>query len=1563
MTSQESLADFSAPTQAWFNGAFASPTAAQTGAWEAIGSGEHALVVAPTGSGKTLAAFLAAVDRILTEPLPTAATDRCRIVYVSPLKALAADVQRNLRAPLTGITAAARSQGIELPPVSVGIRTGDTPANERRSFAGKPPDILITTPESLFLILTSAARAGLAGVQTIIVDEIHALAGTKRGAHLALSLERLDASLPRPAQRVGLSATVRPADRVASYLGGTRSVAQGGRTTQVVQPTSAKDLRIDIVVPVPDLEDISGVEAPAADPNAGPDSGPAAGAPAGASIWPHVTERVVDLITAHSSTIVFTNSRRGAERLTARINEVQAARLAGAGQPAGPLDPGSTWPAASQAQSGAGLPVPAEATIARAHHGSMSREQRTSIESALKSGQLPAVVATSSLELGIDMGAVDLVIQVGAAPSVASALQRIGRAGHQVGATSHGIVLPTHRGDLLAAATSSVRARQGAIEEVRVPANPLDVLAQHLVAMVAVHDWPVPELIALVRRAYPFKDISDEIFTAVLDMLSGRYPSEQFSQLRPRITWDRVADTVSARSGALRLAVTSGGTIPDRGLYGVFVVGTETSQRGGRRVGELDEEMVYESRVGDTFTLGSSTWRIEDITPDRVLVSPAPGLPGRLPFWKGDSPGRPSELGTAIGAMIRQVEQARFSPDALDGWGLDDWARENLLSYLRDQEQAVGRLATDRVLVVERFRDELGDWRVVIHSPFGAQVHAPWALVLAARLRERLGIDVQAMHADDGIVLRLPDGEALTGDVWLQAEDLVLDPGTLHADVTAALAGSAHFAARFREAAARSLLLPRLRPDKRQPLWQQRQRSAQLLTVAARYPDFPVMLEAVRECLRDDFDVPALRQLMENVQARRIRMVDVASTSPSPFAKSLLFSYVAQFLYDGDAPLAERRAAALTLDPTLLSQLLGEGLSDVADLLDADALAAVEQQVGLRLESVKARDAEGVLDLLRLLGPSTMSELSDRALTPAAVPGWLQELSAARQVIEIQLAGQRQWLLVTDAARVRDALGVPLPMGLPEALLQHEPTALADLIRRHARSHGPFRAGEVAARFGVGVAAVLPTLTDLVGSGVLSSGTLRPASAHTPDTAAMPGPDYCDAEVLRRIRRASLAALRAEVEAVPQATLGVFLPQWHQVGALRGVDGVAAAVDALAGTPVAASALESLILPARVRDYSPDHLDELTSSGEVVWVGVDSGPGNDGWVTLLPADAVPDLAPYPAAEITSALPATVLQQLADGGGHFLRDLLGRLQASWSTTQDAPTGRLVAAALWDLVWGSHITNDTLAPLRARLAGSTRPGTSAPRHPRARSMRRIGWRSPVTGAMAPTQAIPADAVGRWTLLGERGEAGRRDAAAALALLDRDGVLVRGTVPETINGGFGTVYRLLCTAEEHGQVRRGYFIEGLGAAQFTVPGAIEDLRRAAAEVDDAPALLLAATDPANPYGNALPWPEPVGLTAQRSSHRPGRKVGASLVLVAGSVVLYLERGAKTLLSFTSDPGRLGMAAAELAQHARSGRLGRFTVHKTDGGSSLATNGPLHQALADAGFIATPQGLRLRR
>ncbi len=1521
------LERFSAPTRAWFGAAFAEPTPAQDGAWEAISQGRHALVVAPTGSGKTLSAFLWAIDRLLTEPGLHPPASGTRVLYISPLKALAVDVERNLRAPLVGIRQTAERLGERVPEVSVGIRSGDTPAAERRTLARTPPDILITTPESLFLMLTSQARESLRHVETVIVDEVHAVAGTKRGAHLGLSLERLDALLPQPAQRIGLSATVRPLEEVARFLGGTTPV-------EIVAPPSVKQWDLKVVVPVEDMTAPAPYDDSAQDDDA--DGREAA------SIWPHVENHVVDLIEQHRSTIVFANSRRLAERLTARLNEIAAER---AGVEV--VDDGRP-PAQVMAQSGASFG--AEAVIAKAHHGSVSKEQRALIEDDLKRGRLPCVVATSSLELGIDMGAVDLVIQIESPPSVASALQRVGRAGHQVGEVSRGVLFPKHRGDLAQTAVAVERMRSGLIESMRIPTNPLDVLAQQVVSMVAMEAWSVDELFDLVRRSASYTQLPRGAFDATLDLLSGRYPSDEFAELRPRVVWDRVTGQLTGRPGAQRLAVTSGGTIPDRGLFGVFLVsgGSTTEKSGpGRRVGELDEEMVYESRVGDVFALGATSWRIEDITHDRVLVTPAPGVPGRLPFWKGDALGRPAELGEAIGAFTRELgSSSRETAVAVaEERGLDPWAAGNLVGYVHEQVEATGVLPSDRTLVVEKFRDELGDWRLVVHSPYGTPVHAPWALAINARLRERYGIDGQAIASDDGIVIRIPDTDAEppTGEV------IAFEPDEIDDLVTQEVGGSALFASRFRECAARALLLPRRDPGRRSPLWQQRQRSAALLEVASKYPSFPIVLEAVRECLQDVYDLPALVGLMRRVQRREVSIHDVDTHQPSPYARSLLFGYVAQFVYEGDSPIAERRAAALALDQGLLAELLGR--AELRELLDPDVLAEIEATLQRTDPERRVRDAEGVADLLRWLGPLTVDEVVARSVEGGPAAEWLAALADARRAVVVRMAGEERWTAVEDVGRLRDGLGVPVPPGTPDAFAEPVDDPLADLVGRFGRTHGPFTVADVSTRLGLGAAVARQTLQRLGGQGRVLEGEFRPSGS---------GAEWCDAEVLRMLRRRSLARLRQEVEPVEPAAMGRFLLAWQHVnrsqrGRPRGVDGLLQVVDQLAGYAAPASAWESLILPARLPDYEPALLDELTASGEVTWVGQAALPGNDGWVSLHLGDQAPLTLPLTDPDLDperGEVHEAVLDALAPGGAWFFRQLAAATGAS---------ERALADALWELVWAGRVTNDTFAPLRALTSGS---GTHRTRRaaPRARPSR------PSRAGVRPS---PPATSGRWALLPEvDADPTRRAHATAERMLERHGVVTRGAVvSERTLGGFAAVYKVLSAFEDSGRCRRGYFVEGLGAAQFGTAGAVDRLRTFA-EIssgssderggDSKPhAVTLAATDPANPFGAALPWPE----RETAGGHRPGRKAGALVVLVDGALTLYVERGGKTLLTWSDDASLLGPAAQSLSEAGRRGALGRLTVERADGEQILGGGStPLREALDAAGFLSTPRGLRLR-
>src|SRR6266487_4004450 len=1406
-----SLERFSQLTRAWFQDAFAAPAAAQAGAWAAIAAGQDALVVAPTGSGKTLAAFLYAIDRLATAP-PVPAVERLRVLYVSPLKALAADIERNLRTPLAGLRAAAARLDLPLPQLTVGMRTGDTPAEARRRFAQAPPDILITTPESLFLLLTSQAREALRYLDTVIVDEVHSVVATKRGAHLAVSLERLDDLLERPAQRIGLSATVRPLDEVARFLG-------GGRPVTVVAPPSEKAFDLSVVVPV---EDLAAIGAEPAQGGGEAVDGVEGAAPERAGIWPHIEERLLELIQAHRSTIVFANSRRLAERLCANLNEL------------------------------------AEAEIARTHHGSVSREQRVQTEEDLKAGRLPAVVATSSLELGIDMGTVDLVVQVEAPTSVAQGLQRIGRAGHQVGATSRGMVFPKFRGDLVECAVVVERMHAGAIEAMRYPRNPLDVLAQQVVAMVAMDDWTVERLGTVVRRAAPFAELPRSALESVLDMLSGRYPSDEFAELRPRLNWDRVEGRLGGRPGAQRLAVTSGGTIPDRGLFGVYLVGERET-----RVGELDEEMVYESRVGEVFTLGASSWRIEGITHDRVLVSPAPGQPGKLPFWHGDAPGRPMELGRALGAFLREL--LALGPEArmqrLTEAGLDANAAGNLLQYLGEQLDATGALPDDRTIVVERFRDELGDWRVCLHTPFGAQVHAPWAQAVEARVRERLGLDVQTMYTDDGIVVRLPEADEAP-----PSDSVLFDPEEVEDLVVSQVSASALFASRFRECAARALLLPRRRPGQRTPLWQQRQRSAGLLQVASRFGSFPIVLETVRECLQDVFDVPGLAELMASVARREVRVVEVDTPFPSPFASSLQFGYVAAFMYEGDAPLAERRAQALSLDRSILAELLGR--EELRDLIDPAALADLELELQLLTADRKVSGPDTMHDALRLLGDLTVDEAAARAADPDAVGSWLAELEASRRALRLRIAAQDRWVAIEDAARFRDALGAAMPTGVPKAFLAPVDDPVGDLVGRWARTHGPFLPDEPARRLGLGVAVVADTLARLEVAGRVVQGEFRPGGS---------GREWLDAEVLRRLRRRSLAALRKEVEPVPQDALARFLLAWQGVGTAgprrADLDALYQVIEQLQGAAVPASALERQVLPTRLPEYSPGLLDQLCAAGEVVWAGAGPLGSDDGWVSLYLADQAPLLLPEPLGVELSSLAVAVREALTGQGAMFFRQL--------SDAVGSPNDTELLLAIWELVWAGLVTNDTMAPLRGLLAGGVRSTNRT-----ARSRRTGRPRRPAL----PSRLGPPAGAGRWSLAPRRsGDSTRRLHASAEQLLERHGVVTRGAViAERASGGFAGVYPVLKAMEEAGRCRRGYFVDALGAAQFAVPGAVDRMRslvdRGSVQSRGEPqTVVLAAADPANPYGAALSWPERSATAAdgapaaERPGHRPGRKAGA--------------------------------------------------------------------------------------
>ena len=1434
---------FSEATEKWLEGAFAGPTEVQEKGWTEISAGRHVLLSAPTGSGKTLAAFLAAIDRLISEPMP-AEEARCRVLYVSPLKALTVDIERNLRSPLTGIKLAAEKLQREFPEIRAAVRTGDTPTDARRDMVKHPPDILITTPESLFLLLTSAARSILASVETVIVDEIHTMAATKRGAHLAISIERLARIAKKDPQRIGLSATIKPLEEIAKFLGGQ------GRDVAIVDAGRRKTLQLQI-----DMPDDEPVET---------------GQPAH-TVWPQVGPKILELIRGHNSTIVFVNSRRHAERLAAQLNDL-------AGE-----------------------------DIVKAHHGSIAKEQRALIETKLKAGEIPALIATSSLELGIDMGAVDLVIQVGSPGTVASGMQRIGRAGHQVGGVSEGVVMPLHAADLLESVVLAERMQQAEVESTRIPRNPLDIVAQQIVAMVAMDEQSVDDLFSTISRAYPFSELSRRAFEATLDMLDGRYPSAEFAELRARVVWDRVANSVRARAGAQHLAVVSGGTIPDRGLYPVHLLDD------GRTVGELDEEMVYELRPGEVFILGASSWRVAEITPQKVIVSPAPGEPGTLAFWHGDTVGRPIEVGRALGAFIRAYDT---NPEAdslqrLRSAGCNEDTAWELVNFLREVKETTGQIPDDRNIVIEKFRDQIGDWRICVLTPFGSRVHAPWAIAVTDRLHQRLGIEVQSIHSDDGFAVRLPETDELP-----ESDLLFLEPEEVVDRVTEQLNSSALFASRFRENAARALLLPRRRPGQRTPLWLQRQRSASLLQIASRYPSFPIVAETYRECLADVFDLDALQQLMRDVRSRAIRVVEVETARPSAWSRSLLFEYIAQYMYDGDAPLAERRAHALTLDRELLNDLLGS--DDLRELLDPDAIDETE----LLLQGLKdswVRDADTTLDLLRRLGDLGEKEMAARGATPE----WIVALITEHRAFRVHIAGEERIVAVDDAQIYRDALGIQLPAGIP---FSQNDTAqnispLAQIVLRYAKTHAPFTPSDVAARYAIAKTAAERACQQLVDQQLLLGGHFHRAGSAL---------EYCHGDVLAAIRRKSLAKLRRDVEAVPQEVLPRFQLQWHGInGKARGLGRLDEALTQLQGVALPASVWERDILPARVSDYSEGMLDELMRTGAYVWVGSGSLGKNDGRVAIFRREDVQNaiLSDKSIPDVTE-IHEKIRERLGRGPA-FFADLWAVVRESKldpGVDRDLLASRQgdVVAALWDLVWASEITNDSWVPLRFLDAKRQRP--------QRKSLIRLG---------------PPHVQGRWSLINELSNSKvavtEKMSGLAQQLLRRHGVVTRETVrSENIAGGFAALYPIYRVMEESGKVRRGYFVEGLGGAQFAAPGAADGLR--VHRVTQGRVDLLAATDPANPYGAVLEWPALSG--------RAQRVAGAYVVLADGALRCYLERGGRSLLV----PGELGReeigGLIEVAQ-----RLGRVEIEAINGIPAEAS--ALYPDFLAAGFERSLRGL----
>ena len=1642
------LKGFAPATRAWFASAFPDgPTSVQERAWTAIRRGENALVIAPTGSGKTLAAFLSAIDWLIQTPVAererprdnasqrlakTASTGRkrskrartaprgVRVLYISPLKALGVDVERNLRRPLAGIAEAALGPEEPIAPVSVGVRSGDTPAVERRRLRTRPPDILITTPESLYLMLTSAVRTTLSTVETVIVDEIHSFAGEKRGTHLALSLERLDDLLEHPAQRIGLSATVAPREEIARFLGGTRPVtvvADEGRTLP----------EVSVAVPVADMtrapavadrrtrmERARGGSAPRMPPGragrpgrgdhaqawrsdralrqamAG-ETGPAGSAgPAGlagpasplgrsgggqmtASIWPHIENAILDQVLAHRTTLVFVNSRGACERLTAHLNEAYAMR-AGAlvverdGRVPAVVAPEparhhESWEM-GETKRAQGLPDEAP-VIAKAHHGSVSKEQRLAVERELKSGELRCVVATASLELGIDMGAIDLVLQVAPPPSVASGLQRVGRAEHRVGGRPRGTIYPIERTQLIDAAVTAEGMRSSAIESTALVANALDVLAQQTVAAASVDDLDADAWYATVRRAAPYRGLSRAAFDSVLELLDGGFASADLADFAPRLTWDRRAGALTARPGAQRSAVTASGTIPDRGAFPVVLPEGETGS-GRRRVGELDEEMVNETAVGDIITLGTTSWRVREIGADRVVVDPAPGRSSRLPFWKGDGPGRPAATGAARGAFLREAaaeltgrasvtgltgsvgfgpaglaeapangpglepngsasasETAGFAARHGDGppagplavpgatpallkrlttAGLDESARANFIALLHEQRAVTGVVPSDTTLVLERYEDESGSQRLILHSPYGRRVHEPWAMAIRERVQQRLGLAPQIIVADDGIVLQLPaastaaEGEGgrggLSGGAG-GAELVVFDAEELTRLVRSRIDQTALFAARFRECAARALLMPGAAPGRRTPLWLQRIKSGQLLEAARQFRDFPILVEATRECLQDVYDMPALAALMERVAAGSVRVVEATVPEPSPFAHPLLFGYTAPLLYQEDLPHAERRAHLLSLDPDAIAALLGD--DGAADLLDEAVLAQVEAELQRLAPGRQARpDAEGVADLLRELGPLTLDELAARCrgeeeeAPDAVVRAALDELECARRVLPVRIGGRPCWARTEDAPMLHAALGIDVPdwaEGRGGAVQRVGGRGLlGELVLRHVRTRVAATTQGVADALGLGTAVVAEALAGLESEGAL----VRLGGAGGAGVAGAPRERWMAPDVLRRARSRSLARARQAVRPVPgDALQRLVLERAGLVGAGEDraedrdpLDALADALAVLEGVPLPAASWERHVLPARVPGYRPSMLDELLAAGDVLWrvvpedVGVTPGSANGAGADDGAGGEAMDRG---AGVASGGAPARrTADRGAAGSGASAQDVVTRGASAQGASgrgavpvgliafypSDSPLAPVVGPVLADEDIGSAgtgpvsagsagtlpaavlrglATAPTFAPVRAALRTD-----AAPARPRRVSSRR--GRGRLAGLARPmsssgTAASGASGVGRVGAVGAPRTAwfrldppGADDEEQALAevesLLERYGVLSRDiALAAGLPGGLTPLTPVLRRMEDIGTLLRGAFVEGLGPAQLATADVVDRLRALAA------------------------------------------------------------------------------------------------------------------------------------
>jgi ATP-dependent Lhr-like helicase len=1486
------LQDFHPIVRQWFEETFGEPSPPQVLGWPAISSGKNTLILAPTGSGKTLAAFLWAINHLVEQHLREELRPGVRILYVSPLKALNNDIERNLESPLHGIREQARKSGLKLPTIRTSVRTGDTPQSKRASMLKHPPDILITTPESLYLMLTAKqARKMFTTVQYVIVDEIHSICSNKRGVHLSITLERLASLAEQEFVRIGLSATQRPLELIAAFLGGREWIGKKlvPRPVQIVDAGQRKAMDLRVECAVPDFSLL-----------------------AQESVWPLVFTELLELIRLHKTTLIFVNNRRLAERVAAKLNEMLTDTHDTFNQYAVPTRPSNT----PQLQHSITPSSVSNPDLVQAYHGSMSRHAREQMETDLKAGKLRALVATSSLELGIDIGSIDLVVQLQSPKGVARGLQRVGRSGHLVNASSKGRIFPTYREDLVEAAVVARAMVAHDVEPTSIPTNCLDVLAQQIVAMVSVEEWNVDELFDLIRQSHCYHSISKKLYAGVLQMLAGRYTNDAFRELRARISWDKVNNTLRALPGSSQLAITSGGTISDRGYFGVYL------EDGKTKVGEVDEEFVYESRVGDTFILGTNVWRMNGIDANRITVTPAPGQPARMPFWRGEGIGRSVDMGKQIGAFRSEMNRKLDSPECLTWlqyeFPIDHRAAWNIQEYFRKQHDATGAIPHDKLLIIEGFRDEIGDPRIVIHSPFGRRINGLLGFVAVHRVQQMLKATPQMLYNDDGVLLRCSDVDALPlnffdGLTIKEAEEIVLND----------LLSSPLFGGQFRQNAARALLMPRIAPGKRTPLWLQRLRAADLLQVARQFNDFPIVIETMREVLNDILDFNTFKGIVGQIENGTIAIESVQTEVPSPFAASMLFDFIAVYMYEWDQPREDRQSQYLSINRELLSEVVET--ESISSLLRPEAISTVELQLQRKAEGYKARSPEELLEFLLHIGDLTDEEVEERCIGEGA--GFLETLASNGRAVQIRLGNKKRWI-AGEEEDLYDNFG--------------EERNASTILLRYLQSSGPTTTDELARRFGLTEDQVESILTKIA-AGQIIGGRFNKN---------LDQPQWCYRPNLERIHRQTIGILRREIKPSSLAEFTHFLFHWqhvHPSRQLSGPTGVQQCLEQLQALPLPAEVWERDILRSRVSGYSQELMNQIGTNGSFVWTGRGSGKMR----CLLRGEGSTYLDP-PADEFETSLSAgarRVLEYVRKNGASFFSDIRTDAQLSLDGLNKS---------IAELFWGGFITNDLFTELQnvKRLSHiesnipTERVEMLDPRH----NPRRPKLMQAVRKAI---KQVPGWS-GRWSLVHLPGVMGEditleeRAHRQALQLLERYGIVAREFYRREELLPWALIAADMQRMEMRGDIRRGYFVEGLSGMQFALPTAVEDLRRLRSERNgDQSPLLVNACDPANPYGTGIDLQE----KTRRWDQMRFTKISSNyLVFRMGIPILLIENYgtrlwtlAETTEEILINALRIFVRAMQLVHQLHPAKS--ITIEHCDGIRPVQS--PLEPALRSLGFV----------